>query len=652
MSRARIVQTQFTGGQISTKLRGRVDLDKYHKSVATAINVIPIPQGGMAKRSGTEYVASLPEGKKTFLKFEFNTEQTYLMVLTAGKIYIFRDGVLQTNINGLGNDYLIVDYTEAQLDYIDYVQSADTMLIVHPDVPVKSITRTGHSTWIYADFGVTSASYDFGEVNYNSFTFSCTAGGDFGTRQLTSDQDIFTSAHVGGAFRTSQGFARITAFTDAKTVVLNVLEDLDRTADTSEFAMFSGAVVRVQEPAFNASKGYPRTVTFHEGRLWFGGSRELPQTMWGSVSGDFHNFEVGESLDDESIELTLDTDEVNAIQHIVSGRHLCVFTTGGEFYIRTTSGGPIIPSDLSATRVDEYGASKVIKPVRIATQILFVDYDRKHLRSFVFDLTKDNYSTGLTTLLAPDIINEPVDIERFNNFGDEEGNYVIVVNTDGTIALLNLMPSENIQAWTKISMQPGVKVTHVREVEGVIYLGLTGVKAGEDTLVQFKADTYMDANQVFTGTTSAVITGLTHLEGKTVRVVADGNQLTDRVVSGGNITIEVAAADRVEVGLGYEVNILTLPVSPQDELGIENIEVKRVNFVECMVSEETLGVILDGERTPDRTFGNNVLGASANNEAGYRRAIRLGWGRIIEVRITQTDSLPFVLQTLGCQIEI
>ena len=71
-----------------------------------------------------------------------------------------------------------------------------------------------------------------------------------------------------------------------------------------------------------------------------------------------------------------------------------------------------------------------------------------------------------------------------------------------------------------------------------------------------------------------------------------------------------------------------------------------------MVSDETLGVILDGERIPDRSFGQGILGESSSNEIGYRRVIRLGWGRIIEIEVSQTDSLPFGLQTLGCQIEI
>ena len=550
MPNSRITQTQFTAGQISRKLRGRVDLDKYHKAVAQAENVLSIPQGGLSKRSGTEYVAALPTGKKRTLRFQFNTEQSYLMILTPLRIYIYRDGVLQTNINGLGNDYLVVDYTESQIDSIDYVQSADTMIITHPDVPTKSITRTGHTSWTYINFENSTASYDFNETNYDSFTFTCTNGGAFGPQTLTCNQDVFRTEHAGGAFRTAEGYARIVSFTDAKTIAIDVLEDLDRAVITAN-APFSGAAVRLQEPAFGAgTNGYPSTVVFHEGRLWYGGSKALPQTMWGSVTGDFNNFEVGESLDDESIELTLNTDQVNAIQHIVSGRHLQIFTTGGEFYLRTTSGGPVTPSDLAATRVDEYGAKKLVKPIRVSTQTLFLDYAERHIRSFVFDLTKDNYSSGLVTLLAPNIINRPVDMERFTNFGNEEGNYVLVVNEDGTVALLNLIPDENILSWTSLRFKEGVNVTHVREVEGVVYLVLSGVKPGEDTLVQFQLDTYTDANKVFTGVTSATITGLGHLEGQTVRVVADGNQLSDRVVSSGSIIIEVDTADESRSWVG------------------------------------------------------------------------------------------------------
>ena len=33
--------------------------------------------------------------------------------------------------------------------------------------------------------------------------------------------------------------------------------------------------------------GYPRTVTFHQGRLYFGGSKSRPSTIWGSKVGLF-----------------------------------------------------------------------------------------------------------------------------------------------------------------------------------------------------------------------------------------------------------------------------------------------------------------------------------------------------------------------------
>ena len=649
MPNQRVPQVNFTNGQIDDKMIGRIELDKFRKSVSIAKNVQAIPQGGLAKRPGTEFIASLSEGNKKLINFEFNVTQTYLLILEPGKLFIYRNGILQTDINGSGNNYLVVPYTTGQIDNVDVLQSADTLFLLHEDVAPMTVTRgSAHNLWTLATFAA-APTYDFANINYNSFTFTITNSGDFGTQTLTSSADIFTPEHVGGAFRTSEGYARITARTNATTVTIDVIKDLD-TSTTTGTASFSGASVRVEEPAFTAAHGYPKTATFHEGRLWFAGHKELVQTIWASVTRDFTNFEVGESLDDESIQLTLDTDQLNAITHIVSGQHLQIFTQGGEFYIRTTSGGPITPSDFSAKTVDRHGAKAGVKPIRLETQTLFVDYSGRHIRSFIYELTRDNYASDQMSLLASDLIDNPVDMTSLTNFGGQEGNYVIVVNTNGKIALMNLMPTENILSWTSIEMADGINITHCREVEGEIYLVLTGVKAGEDTLVKFTLGRFTDASITFENSTTTV-TGLTHLEGQTVRVVADGAVLTDRVVSGGSITVEYPA-DILEVGLGYDLRIKTLPISPPDALGAETVEMKRINYIEVMMTPDSLGVFIEGYRLSDRTLGNSVLGSAPMNDSIYRGTTVLGYSRIRQIEITQTDPLSFTLLTLTCQVSI
>ena len=99
-------------------------------------------------------------------------------------------------------------------------------------------------------------------------------------------------------------------------------------------------------PAWSSSKGWTTSFTFHERRLYIGGSKSLPTHIWASRVGDYFNFELGEGLDDEALNAELTTDSLNAIQQIFSGSDLQIFPTGGELYIPKAISDPITPGNI------------------------------------------------------------------------------------------------------------------------------------------------------------------------------------------------------------------------------------------------------------------------------------------------------------------
>jgi hypothetical protein len=109
------------------------------------------------------------------------------------------------------------------------------------------------------------------------------------------------------------------------------------------------------EDSWSSTRGYPRSVTFHEGRLYFGGTKSRPSTLFGSRVADFFDFNPGQSLDDEGVEATLDTGTFNAIVDIFSGRNLQVFTTGAEFFVPQTLDTPITPTNLIVKQQTQFG---------------------------------------------------------------------------------------------------------------------------------------------------------------------------------------------------------------------------------------------------------------------------------------------------------
>ena len=99
------------------------------------------------------------------------------------------------------------------------------------------------------------------------------------------------------------------------------------------------------EDVWSNTRGWPRSATFHEGRLYFGGSKSRPNTIWGSRVIDYFNFDPGTGLDDESVEATINTNQLNNIVNVVAGADMRIFSTGGEFVVIQSEDTPITPNN-------------------------------------------------------------------------------------------------------------------------------------------------------------------------------------------------------------------------------------------------------------------------------------------------------------------
>jgi hypothetical protein len=144
MARFTSIQTNFSTGELDPLLRARVDLEAYNNAVEEATNVVVQPQGGMRRRPGLKYLLSLPNaGSESaangvrLVPFEFSTSDSYMLCFTHNRMHVFRNGAQVLDINGGSLDYLdtsSVGLTGARLGTINWTQSADTLIVVHPDI--------------------------------------------------------------------------------------------------------------------------------------------------------------------------------------------------------------------------------------------------------------------------------------------------------------------------------------------------------------------------------------------------------------------------------------------------------------------------------------------------------------------------------------
>lgn len=441
-----------------------------------------------------------------------------------------------------------------------------------------------------------------------------------------------------------------------------------------QFDFGSGA-----EDVWSADRGWARTATFHQGRLYFGGSRDKINSVWGSVVNDFFNFNVGTGEPDEAIFDTLDTDQFNAINGIFSGRDLQVFTAGGEFY---NSSKLITPSDSSWLKQTPYGSKKE-RPISVDGATLFVDSSGRTIRQFMWSFNEDSYISLNASLLSSHIINDIRSMATIRGTATDISDFVYVVNGDGTVAVMNSMRHEDIRGWTQWTTQGTFEDVAVVDKETYFLIE----REGEIFIERLQEGTFTDHNVFIEGTkpttynvtfdgdnvtfegenvtwtdfsTGSPITDITTdykevLLDLTFKVIADGSIMDDAtfVDDGTDLNhVEISRdAYALEVGLNYDVVVKTLPlnVDTSENGAIVNLR-KRVNRV-ILNLYQSLGVYVMHNYLSDRQF-TVVLDEAPEPFSGVHEIYLFGYtDRLVEVTVTQQNPLPFVLLSIDSEIE-
>ena len=429
------------------------------------------------------------------------------------------------------------------------------------------------------------------------------------------------------------------------------------------------------EPAWSVTRGYPAVCTFHQNRLWLAGSTELPTSIWGSKTSGFFDFGLGTGLADEALADTLDTDQYNKITNIFTGRSLQVFTTGAEFY----NNAPIItPAESGWVRQTGYG-SKRIRPIIIDGATLFVDSSQRTIRQYLFDFNEDSYTAVNLTLLSSHLVTNVKAIASIKGTQFDVGDYVYVVNEDGSCAVLNTMRHEEIQGWTRWVTDGLFK--DVIAVDKEVYFLI--LRSGAYFIEKLTEGTYTDHNVLVDGTKPTIDTvvhtsiavvhsgvEVVHTDFTTgtpittittdfdgtfantdFKVIADFSIMPDATyegTTGSNIFTITRNAYRLEVGLNFKTKVETLPIATETQKGTTLHRRKRVVKVDINVLN-SLGVYARNRLIPDRSF-TVVLDQAPEPFTGFKEMYLLGYDRLTSVIISQEEPLPFVLRGLGTEI--
>ncbi|MDB5376534.1 MAG: hypothetical protein JWR00_980 [Rubritepida sp.] len=596
MAASRQIKASFTAGELAPELLGRSDLRAYANGARRLRNVFIQPTGGVTRRPGLRHVASLP-GLARLLAFEFNTEQTYLLVFTHGAFRVFLGDALVAQGAAA--------WATGQLPQLAFTQSADTLLICHPDLPPQRLTRSSHTAWTLADWSW---------INAPTFRFAApdialTPSGISGSVTVTASAAVFSAPQLGSPFRLRGRRGTITSVASPTQATLALSENLPDTQASTDW----------EEAAFSWARGFPVAACFHQDRLVIGGSRDLPNRLWFSRSGSLFDFDKGTGLDDQGIEFGLFSDQVNAIRAVFSGRHLQVFTTGGEWMV---TGDPLTPSSIQLNRQTRIGSSpsRMIQPVDVDGSTIFAARSGKAIHEFAYTDVQQAYQSNDLGMVAQHIIRNPVAMAY-----DQAQRLLHVVMEDGGMATLTLFRNEEVTAWTL--QQTAGAFRGVAELDGRVFVAVE--RNSIVRLERFEAGFGLDA--ALDGINAAPQdhwSGLSHLEGMTAGILADGAPRDDAQVSEAAVNIDPPASS-VQIGLRFAHEIEPLPPEMFTAAGARSAPLRLVSVGFRLLETAALDVDLGRGPSPVsfRRLDTPMLDAPPPRFSGDIRLSALGWRR-------------------------
>jgi hypothetical protein len=660
MARFVTIQTNFTAGEIDPLLRSRVDIKSYENGLETAQNVLCQPQGGITRRNGLRYINALPNsGAESaangvrLVAFEFSTSDSYMLAFTHNRMHVYKNGALITNINGSGNSYLDtsgVSLSSARLANMCWTQSADTLIVVHEDLaPVKIVRGGTDATW-------TASAISFDSIP--KYAFALTVSNPAGTLTpsavsgkitLTASSAVFSAGSVGQYINVvPQGRAKIVQFTS--TTVVNAITEFPF-FNTTAIANGNWELESGYENVWSATRGYPRTVTFHQGRLYFGGSKTRPSTVWGSKVGIFFDFEGTEGLDDDSVEATLDTNTFNAITDIISGRDLMIFTTGGEFYVPQQGLEPITPTSFFVSTTNRNGSKQGIRVQQLESGVLFIQRQGKILSEIAYSDTQLTYLTSKISLLSGHLLKNPTRMALRRAVDTDENDLLLITNgTDGTIAAYSLMRSQNVIAPSEFVTAGGEFIDVGVDIT-TIYTVVKRTISGVAQYYVERFDSTLLTDSAVTGGVSSTAS-VSHLVGKEVNILLDGIvQANQTVPGGGTVTFPRASTSSYQVGLPITVQATTMPIDLKIQSGTRLGFKKRIVEVNALVYE-TQNMVINGIEVPFRSFDTPfTLDADVPDYTGTK-VLHGILGYSNEAKITVTQSAPLKFTLLGLEYKV
>lgn len=408
---------------------------------------------------------------------------------------------------------------------------------------------------------------------------------------------------------------------------------------------------------WSKAEGFPTVGTAHQDRVWISGVSGNRRAIYGSETGDPDSFKVGPNASDP-IRIDVASSDGAEVRWMASNQDLLFGTDRHEYRVQ---GSPISGQSLGVERQTGYGAKRV-PPVMAGLGTLFVGRDARSLRQAAFEFERSRYVAPDLASQADHLFPSGSSIERLAYSSDrDQVVFALRKNSDSTHDLLSLStrPEERIHGWSPWELLGADDIEDV-VVDGegrVVLVVQRTINGNAVRYVESVADGQVCDSQVTltTGVTASQATGLDHLAGETVQLVADGIYIGSFTVSGGGSVsfpgLFTTPPSSLVVGLPITMTLEAL-VQPtqQRDLSLTSgfTRIIQSGLIQLRASK---GLTVDG--TAYQTVPASVATQSVPEQDGWVALNGIGnFGRVPTVAITQSVPYDFRVSALNLNVEV
>ena len=702
MAKINLIKNNFTSGELSPHIWMRTDLSQFRNGAKAVENMLPIIEGGIKKRGGTKLLR-VEQDAIRIIPFIVSHSKNYLIVLRPNLMNILdSEGTLIRTFS--------TPYTKEQIPDINFCQSRYNLWLVHSNHPISWIRCSeDFSNWAYDRFtysvppleetatptltlkssemnvGKTTTltasiyaahtankQYIVGDIcylfgaNWTMKYYRClvdhmnqvpkdeyatTTDPETGDiiytetvywQKITPEEAVaFNSSIVGKYIFINSGVIRVDRFISGIQVTGEILVKLSANVE---------AIARswtIKEPIFNETYGYPRAITYFQQRLVLAGSKKYPNYIWLSRTGDESNF-LTTTQDGDSFTVAASSEQLSNVLHLSQSRGIVVFCGGSELTINAQNS--LSPTNANILEHTAYGTVQTIKPIKVGSELLFVQRGAERVRTLVYDYTTDGLVSNELSVLASHIGEEGGGFKEFS-YQQEPDSVIWFVMNNGKLATLTLDREQSVISWARHDI--GGKVISIASLPSTTGADKVYFLVNRDGIVQIEQlqenlllDTAVELAVTHAEDGCTVTHSLIGILGDNVSAYYKDSTYTYAIPilqrEGNTIHIECdAEVQTIYIGRKFTAKVSLLPPDISQAPTTSNPALFKVDHLNLYMYK-TINPKVNGEIVELKDIDDDSL-EKPKPFTGQRRISLDGWNTYdnFKLEIAQDEPLPF-----------